>query len=154
SEIDLSWGAASDNVGVTGYRIDRCSGAGCTDLSHLVQLTGTATTYKDTAGLQPNTSYSYQVRAMDAAGNIGPVSNTATAVTAVGGGLVAAYSFDEGAGTTASDRSGNGNTGTLANATWSTAGEHGGALSFNGTNADLTVPSSSSLQLTTGMTLE
>ena len=155
SEIDLSWGAASDNVGVTGYRIDRCAGAGCTDLSHLVQLTGTATTYKDVAALQPNTSYSYQVRAMDAAGNIGPVSNTATAVTAVGGGLVAAYSFDEGAGTTASDGSGNGNTGTLpANATWTAAGEHGGALSFNGSNADLTVPNSSSLQLTSGMTLE
>jgi chitodextrinase len=154
SEIDLSWGAASDNVGVTGYRIDRCTGAGCTDLSHLVQLTGTATTYRDTAGLQPNTSYSYQVRAMDAAGNLGPVSNTATAVTAVGGGLVAAYSFDEGAGTTASDRSGNGNNGTLVNATWTTAGEHGGALSFNGSSADVTVRNSPSLQLTSGMTLE
>ena len=79
TEIDLSWGAATDNVGVTGYRIDRCSGAGCTNFSHLVQLTGTTTTYQDAAGLQPNTSYSYQVRAMDAAGNLGPVSNTATA---------------------------------------------------------------------------
>jgi fibronectin type 3 domain-containing protein len=154
SEIDLSWGAASDNVGVTGYRIDRCTGAGCTDFSHLVQLSGTGTTYKDTAGLQPNTSYSYQVRAMDAAGNLGPVSNTATAVTAVGGGLVAAYSFDEGSGTTVSDRSGNGNNGTLVNATWSASGKYGDALSFNGSNAEVNVPSSSSLQLTSGMTLE
>ena len=26
----LSWGAATDNVGVTGYRMERCQGAGCT----------------------------------------------------------------------------------------------------------------------------
>jgi fibronectin type 3 domain-containing protein len=154
TEIDLSWGAASDNVGVTGYRIDRCTGAGCTDFSHLVQLSGTGTSYKDTAGLQLNTSYSYQVRAMDGAGNLGPVSNTATAVTAVGGGLVAAYSFDAGSGTTVSDGSGNGNNGTLVNATWSTSGKYGGALSFNGSNAEVNVPNSSSLQLTSGMTLE
>src|SRR5262249_34975147 len=76
-EIDLAWGAATDNVGVTGYRIDRCQGAGCTDFSHLVQLTGPATSYNDT-GLAPNTSYSYQVRAVDGAGNLGPYSNVTT----------------------------------------------------------------------------
>ena len=31
-EIDLSWGAATDNVGVTGYQIFRCQGAGCSNL--------------------------------------------------------------------------------------------------------------------------
>ena len=92
---------------------------------------------------------------MDAAGNLGPASNTATAVTAVGGGLVAAYSFDEGVGhDRRRTRSGNGNNGTLVNATWTTAGKYGGALSFNGSNARVNVPSSSSLQLTSGMTLE
>ena len=55
-------------------------------------------------------------------------------------GLVAAYGFDEGSGTTTADQSGNGNTGTLSNATWSTAGKFGNALSFNGTNAWVTVP--------------
>ena len=49
-------------------------------------------------------------------------------------GLVAAYSFDEGAGTAVGDASGSGNNGTVANTTWSTAGKYGGALSFNGTN--------------------
>jgi chitodextrinase len=68
-------------------------------------------------------------------------------------GLVAAYSFDAGSGTTATDVSGNGNTGTIANATWTT-GKFGGALSFNGTNAWVTVPDSSSLHLSSGMTLE
>ena len=69
-------------------------------------------------------------------------------------GLVAAYSFDEGSGTTVTDRSGNNNTGTLSNTSWSTSGKYGKALSFNGTNAWVTVPSSNSLGLTTGMTAE
>ena len=30
SAIDLAWSAATDNVGVTGYRIERCPGASCT----------------------------------------------------------------------------------------------------------------------------
>ena len=71
-------------------------------------------------------------------------------------GLVAAYGFDEGSGTTTADRSGNGNTGTLANTTWAGAGSgrFGNALFFNGSNSWVTVNSSSSLNLTTGMTLE
>src|SRR6185369_15042419 len=45
-------------------------------------------------------------------------------------GLVAAYSFDEGTGTTAADKSGNGNNGTLINgATWSTTSKFGAAAS-------------------------
>src|SRR6185437_16301355 len=68
--------------------------------------------------------------------------------------LVAAYGFEEGSGSTAADSSGNGNTGQLANATWTTSGKFGGALSFNGTNARVSVPDSASLHLTTGMTLE
>ena len=49
-------------------------------------------------------------------------------------GPVAAYSFDEGAGSTAADSSGNGHTGVITGATW-VAGKYGGALSFNGTSA-------------------
>jgi hypothetical protein len=67
---------------------------------------------------------------------------------------VAAYSFDAGSGATVADSSGNGNTGTLSNATWTTVGHAAGALSFNGTNALVTVPDSASLALTVGMTLE
>src|SRR5438034_399280 len=68
-------------------------------------------------------------------------------------GLVAAYSFDEASGTTAKDSSGNGNAGTISNATWTT-GKNGGALSFNGTTSLVTVADSPSLDLTNGMTLE
>jgi uncharacterized repeat protein (TIGR01451 family) len=69
-------------------------------------------------------------------------------------GLVAAYAFDEGAGTTVTDLSGSGNSGIIANATWTTSGKYGKALVFNGTNALVTIADSSSLHLTTAMTLE
>jgi len=69
-------------------------------------------------------------------------------------GLVASYSFDEGTGSTANDASGNNNRGTVANTTWTTSGKYGNALSFNGTNAVVSVPDAASLRLTTGMTLE
>jgi glucose/arabinose dehydrogenase len=68
-------------------------------------------------------------------------------------GPVAAYSFDEGAGTTFADASGSGNSGTMSGATWA-AGRFGTALSFNGTSAIANVPDSPSIDLTTGMTLE
>ena len=69
-------------------------------------------------------------------------------------GLVAAYSFDEGAGTTVADASGTGNAGTIGSATWTTQGKYGNALTFNGTSARVTVPDAPSLRLTGGMTLE
>src|SRR6185503_19502792 len=69
-------------------------------------------------------------------------------------GAVAAYSFNEGAGTTVGDISGNNNNGTISGATWSTSGKFGNALVFNGTNARVTVANSTSLGLTTAMTLE
>jgi chitodextrinase len=155
SQVSLSWGAATDNVGVTGYRIERCQGAGCTNFSQVAAPAGTGTTYTDT-GLSPSTTYSYQVRAVDAAGNLGAYSNAASATTQAVStvGLVAAYGFNEGAGSTVADSSGKGNTGTILRATWATAGKYGRALSFNGTNARVNVPNSSSLQLTSGMTLE
>ena len=69
-------------------------------------------------------------------------------------GLVAAYSFDEGTGTTVADTSGNGGTGTIANAAWTTSGKFGKALVFNGTSSRVTINDSPVLRLTTAMTLE
>jgi hypothetical protein len=73
--------------------------------------------------------------------------------------LVAAYSFSEGSGTTVADSSGNGNTGTFTNATWVTNVNNGkyvsNALQFTGAaNSMVNIAESSSLNLTTGMTLE
>src|SRR5581483_2482078 len=73
---------------------------------------------------------------------------------AVTDGLVAAYSFDEGTGTTVTDSSGHGNAGTVIDATWTPDGIHGGALSFNGFDSRVVVPDAASLHLTTAMTIE
>lgn len=67
---------------------------------------------------------------------------------------MAAYGFNEGSGTAVTDVSGNGNNGTINGATWTTSGKYGNALSFNGTNALVTINNAASLQLTSGMTLE
>jgi Concanavalin A-like lectin/glucanases superfamily/Fibronectin type III domain len=53
-----------------------------------------------------------------------------------------------------SDASGNGNNGTISGATWTTSGKYGNALTFNGTNARVTISNAPSLQLTSAMTLE
>jgi uncharacterized repeat protein (TIGR03806 family) len=73
SQIDLSWAASTDDVGVSGYRIFR-NGA-TTPLA-----TVSTTTYSDT-GLTPSTAYSYTVRAVDAAGNVSNASGAGTATT-------------------------------------------------------------------------
>jgi chitodextrinase len=78
SQINLSWSASTDNVGVTGYKVERCQGAGCANFAQIA--TPTATTFNDT-GLAPSTSYSYRVRATDAAGNLSPYSPTTSATT-------------------------------------------------------------------------
>ncbi len=71
SQIDLSWAASTDNVGVVGYRIYRGG-------SLLTTATGTA--YSNT-GLTASTTYSYQVSAIDAAGNESAMSTAASATT-------------------------------------------------------------------------
>jgi Bacterial Ig-like domain/Tryptophan-rich Synechocystis species C-terminal domain len=71
SQINLSWTASSDNVGVTGYDIFRNG-----------TLVGTSTTnsYSD-AGLPASTQYTYTVEAYDAAGNLSTASGGASATT-------------------------------------------------------------------------
>ena len=74
SQITLTWGTATDNVGVTGYRVYRGG----------VQVGTTASTTYTDSGLAASTTYGYTVRAYDAASNLGPASNTATATTQSG----------------------------------------------------------------------
>jgi hypothetical protein len=68
-------------------------------------------------------------------------------------GLVAAYSFDAGSGTTVADASGRGNAGIVSGATWTTAGRNNGGLSFDGVNDLVTVADAASLDLAGAMTL-
>jgi chitodextrinase len=85
TQIGLVWIASTDNVGVTGYSVERCSVASCS-FSQIGTTNGaSATTFSD-SGLVASTSYSYRVRATDAAGNLSNYSNTATATTSGSGG--------------------------------------------------------------------
>ena len=74
SRIDLSWGASTDNVSVANYKIYR-NGAFWYQTSLL--------SYSDT-GLTGNTTYSYYIKAVDAAGNVSASSNTVSSTTPSG----------------------------------------------------------------------
>ena len=75
NRVDLSWTAATDNIGVTGYQIFR-------DGNQIASIGATATTYSDTT-VAPSTSYTYTVKAVDAAGNVSAPSNGASVTTNV-----------------------------------------------------------------------
>jgi hypothetical protein len=103
-----------------------------------------------------NGSYQLAARARDAAGN-----QTTTAAQPVmvsngvaAAGLVAAYNFNEGTGTTLTDRTGLGHTGTISGAIWTTLGRFGGALSFDGSNDWVSVADANDLDLTMGLTVQ
>lgn len=76
SSVSLAWNASSDNVGVTGYDVYRGS-------TNVTTVTGTSATV---SGLAASTSYSFTVRARDAAGNLSPASSAVSVTTDAGGG--------------------------------------------------------------------
>jgi hypothetical protein len=143
--------SASDNVGVAGveFRVNGTTIADDTSAPYSISW--------DSRGIA-NGQHDITARARDAAGNARSsepvwitVNNTATPPPS---GLVAAYAFDESTGTTVADRSGTGNTGTLAGPTWAATGRFGSALNFDGVDDRVVVADANSLDLTTGMTLE
>ena len=73
NQVNLSWTASTDNVGVTVYYIVR---GGVT----INQVAGNVTTYTDSTAVG-GTNYSYYIVAGDAAGNRSGNSNTATVTT-------------------------------------------------------------------------
>ncbi len=82
-EVDLSWTASTDNIGVTNYDIYRGGTLVGTVPGGSEQ--GSSLTYQDTA-VAPSTSYDYTVKARDAANNASAASNTATVMTPGAGG--------------------------------------------------------------------
>ncbi|MGX1931132.1 fibronectin type III domain-containing protein [Flagellimonas sp. 2504JD4-2] len=77
--VDLSWNAATDNVGVTGYNVYRDGSIMASDVN--------ATSYQ-ADGLSASTAYSFTVSALDAAGNESAQSTAVPVTTdaASGGG--------------------------------------------------------------------
>ena len=149
----LNWTAATDNVGVVRYNVHRGSSPGFTPppRTGLHSRQARATRTRPPAGI-----YYYRVTAEDAAGNVGPVSNeaTATVTNPPPVGLVAAYGFDEGSGTTAADAI---RGGTPARSQAESAGRSASSGLQRPSTASTTwspSPDCKSLDLTTAMTLE
>ncbi|ALG15055.1 chitinase [Kibdelosporangium phytohabitans] len=74
--VTLAWNAASDNVAVTGYDIHRGD-------TLAASTRDTSATIRD---LAPDTSYTFTVKAKDAAGNVSAASKPVTARTGAGSG--------------------------------------------------------------------
>lgn len=75
SSMDLSWNAATDNVGVTGYKI-YTGGSNPVDVDNVTSTT--------ISGLTQNTSYTFTVSAYDAASNESAQSSGVNVTTADG----------------------------------------------------------------------
>ncbi|WP_345988619.1 reprolysin-like metallopeptidase [Chryseobacterium sp. Chry.R1] len=106
---NLSWSGATDNVGVTGY-----------DVYQGASLIGsTASTSYTVTSLSPSTTYSFTVKAKDAAGNTSVASNSVS-VTTLAGSTVTYCSAS--ANNTADERIGNVKFGTINNTSTGTAG--------------------------------
>jgi acid phosphatase type 7 len=86
NQVALTWGAATDDDAVAGYRVLR-NGA---------QVGTTASTSFTDSGLQPATTYTYAIVAYDGSGNVSAASNTATATTPASGTVVFADGFESG----------------------------------------------------------
>jgi thermitase len=81
NQINLSW---TDNASTeTGYTVERCTGASCTNFAPIASPAANTTSYQNT-GLAASTTYRYRVFASNSAGNSG-YSNTASATTQAGG---------------------------------------------------------------------
>ncbi|WP_299104674.1 endonuclease [uncultured Tenacibaculum sp.] len=75
SAVNLSWSASTDNVGVTGYEVFNGSSKVATVTTTAYQVTG----------LTASTSYTFTVKAKDAAGNTSASSNAVSVTTSSGG---------------------------------------------------------------------
>ncbi len=152
TQINLSWTASTDNIGVASYLIERCQGSGCTNFAQI--NTSPTNSYSD-SGLASSTTYTYQVRATDAAGNLSgytvPPASATTAFSLTpanvtlsfnqtqqfsGAGGSAAWAVDNVAG-------GNSTTGTISSSGFYTApatvGSHTVTATLSGQTASATV---------------
>jgi fibronectin type 3 domain-containing protein len=81
NRVDLTWTDNADNE--TNYRVERCTGVGCTGLVQIAMLGANAVGYTDLSATIGNT-YRYVVLALNDAG-VSPPSDTASAATDIPG---------------------------------------------------------------------
>ncbi|MGI5359609.1 carbohydrate binding domain-containing protein [Streptomyces sp. CA-252508] len=73
--VVIAWEPSTDTEGVTGYQVTRTGG------SRGTVVTDVGSTVHSDTGLEERTTYTYTVRAVDAAGNLSPASAPAQATT-------------------------------------------------------------------------
>ncbi len=112
SSTNLSWTAASDNVGVAGYNVYQ---------NGVLKTTTTATSLAVT-GLSASTTYNFYVTAKDATGNVSSASNTVTMTTSA---------LADSTAPTASTLSASGTTTSSTNLTWNAATDNVGVAGYN-----------------------
>jgi hypothetical protein len=78
TSIRLDWAASTDNIGVTGYGVERCTGAACVNFVEVAVPTANTQTLTD---LTASTLHRFRVRAKDAAGNLSAYSSIVEATT-------------------------------------------------------------------------
>jgi len=109
TSTNLSWSGATDNVAVTGYDVYQGSSL----------IGSTASTSYTVTSLTPSTTYSFTVKAKDAAGNVSVSSNTVSVTTLAG----TSVTYCSAAATnTADERIGKVSFGTINNTSTGTAG--------------------------------
>src|SRR5205814_976994 len=79
TQIGRSEERRAGNDGVTGYRVERCTGARCMNFAQVTAVQTCALLIY--SGLTASTAYRYRVLAADAAGNLSTYSNIASATT-------------------------------------------------------------------------
>jgi bacillolysin len=127
---NLSWSASTDNVGVTGYNVYN----GTTLATTVTGLTHTVT------GLTASTTYTFTVKAKDAAGNLSAASNAVSVTTGV---VVPTYCASQG-NSVADEHIGRVQLGTINNASTGATGYS----DFTSISTNLTKGSASTITIT------
>jgi alpha-D-xyloside xylohydrolase len=132
----ISWNAVQGSGDVL-YHVKRAlqSGGPYTEVGSGVD----GTSFTDTTA--PAGSTCYYVVSAENAGGVGPISSEASVVNGAAA-MQALLMFNEGGGTTAADTTGNGWNGTLLNGPTRVAGKGGNAVSLNGSNQYVALPTS------------
>lgn len=127
----IGWAAATDNVGVTGYEVS--------DGTTVLAAVPGGVTSAELVGLRPSTTYTFTVRARDAAGNLSPASASLNVRTNGAGDskLVGHWPLDE----SGDDVSGSDNDAGVESPMWRD-GAVGRAMRFDGVDSFVHVPDS------------
>jgi chitodextrinase len=117
SKVSLSWVASTDNVGVVDYEVDQEATAGHPETAFMVGQT--PATNIVIGGLDPSTSYTFLLKAYDAANNFSSPS-----------AVVASTAADQTAPTAPTNFLVTGNTGSAISLSWSASSDNVGVTSY------------------------